>query len=161
MLNPLPESDRAADPLRGRIGNNQLWRLRLHRLQLLHHRIKVFVGDLRLILDIILMFVIPKFFSELIYLIFDRLRGHILRKFKIYKYSVNGVCGFFHILHQMTRTDQQIMKYSRAIPPSCRGRPLCRPLILANNTLVPIRWHTLFVETEFFPQNSVSSRRPS
>ena len=112
MLNPFPESDRAADPLRGRIGSNQPRRLRLQRLQLLHHRIKVPVRYLRLILDIILMFVIPKFFSELIYLIFDRLRGHILRKFNIYKYSVNGAWGFFHILHQRTCMNQQIMKTS-------------------------------------------------
>ena len=58
VLGGLEAFDRAAaDALRRRVRRHQIRMLRLERLELLHQRIEGFVGDFRVVLDVVAVFV--------------------------------------------------------------------------------------------------------
>ena len=66
VLGGLEAFDRAtADALRRRVRRHQIRVLRLQRLELLHQRIEGFVGDFRIVLDVVAVFVTTDLVAEL------------------------------------------------------------------------------------------------
>ncbi len=54
----------AANPLRGRVGRDQLGMSRLELLQLVHHAIEFRVADLRIVEHVIAILVMPDLFAQ-------------------------------------------------------------------------------------------------
>ena len=56
----------AGNALGGRIGRDEVWMLALEGLELLHQRIERIVGDFRIVVNVVALFVMPDLIAELL-----------------------------------------------------------------------------------------------